>query len=79
LAYIPSWLSGTLAVIALSGPHDNTVIDTVATQFGTRTGAVDPKTGRIYLPTAQFNLPVPAGQRPTAKPGTFEVLVLDRQ
>jgi hypothetical protein len=79
LAFIPSWLSGTLTVIALSGPRDNTIIDTVATQIGARTGAVDPKTGRIYLPVAHYDLPVPAGQRPKAKPGTFEVLVLDRQ
>ncbi len=79
LAYIPSALSGTLAVIALSGPHDNTIVDTVVTQMGARTGAVDPKTGRIYLPTAEYNLPAPASQRPTTKPGTFEVLVLDRR
>jgi DNA-binding beta-propeller fold protein YncE len=78
LALIPSARTGTLAVIALEGPHANTVIDTVPTQIGARTGAVDPKTGRVWLPAAQYNLPVPAGQRPTTKPGTFEVLVLDR-
>ena len=78
LAYIPSALSGTLAVIALSGSADNTIIDTVPTQLGARTGAVDEKTGRIYLPTAQYVLPAPAGQRPTTKPGTFQVLVLAR-
>jgi DNA-binding beta-propeller fold protein YncE len=73
---IPSGRSGTLAVVALEGPQANTVIDTVSTQIGARSGAVDPKTGRVWLPTAQYNLPVPAGQRPTTKPGTFEVLVL---
>ncbi len=79
LAYIPSAMSGTLAVIALSGPANNTVIDSVPTQLGARTGAVDEKTGRIYLPTAQYVLPAAAGQRPTTKPGTFQVLVLDRR
>ena len=79
LAYIPSAMTGTLAVIALSGPHDNAIIDSVITQLGARTGAVDEKTGRIYLPDAQYILPVPAGQRPTTKPGTFQVLVLDRR
>ena len=78
LVLIPSGRSGTLAVIALAGPHANTVIDTVPTQIGARTGAVDPRSGRVWLPTAQYNLPVPAGQRPTTKPGTFEVLVLGR-
>jgi DNA-binding beta-propeller fold protein YncE len=79
LAYVPSALSGTLAVIALSGPADNTIVDTVPTQLGARTGAVDPKTGRIWLPTAQYVLPAPAGHRPEPKPGTFQILVLDRR
>ncbi|MFI4975247.1 MAG: YncE family protein [Caulobacterales bacterium] len=79
LAYIPCALDGTLQVISLSGPTNNTVIDKVATQIGARTGAVDPASGRVYLPTAEYILPVPAGQRPTTKLGTFRVLVLDRQ
>ncbi|HEV7157699.1 MAG TPA: hypothetical protein VGN38_05020 [Caulobacteraceae bacterium] len=78
LALIPSGRSGTLAVLALSGPRANTVIDTVPTQIGARTGALDPKTGRLWLPVAQYVLPAPPGQRPTTKPGTFEVLVLGR-
>jgi DNA-binding beta-propeller fold protein YncE len=78
LAFVPSALSGTLTVIALSGAANNTIIDTVPTQIGARTGTVDAKTGRIYLPTAEYVLPVPAGQRPTTKPGTFVVLELDR-
>jgi DNA-binding beta-propeller fold protein YncE len=78
LAFVPSALGGTLSVIALDGAANNTIIDTVPTQLGARTGAVDPKTGRVYLPTAQYNLPVPAGQRPTTKPGTFAVLEVDR-
>jgi len=78
LALVPAALGGNLTVIALAGPDNNKVIDTVPTQIGARTGAVDPKTGRVYLPTAEYNLPVPAGQRPTTKPGTFQILVLDR-
>jgi DNA-binding beta-propeller fold protein YncE len=78
VAYIPSALTGTLSVIALAGKDNNSLIETVPTQTGARTGAVDPKTGRIYLPTAQYVLPAPAGKRPTPKPGTFEVLVLAR-
>jgi len=78
LAFVPSALGGTLSAIALDGPANNTIVDTIPTQMGARTGAVDPKTGRVYLPTAEYNLPAPAGQRPTTKPGTFVVLVLDR-
>ena len=77
LAYIPSGATGTLAVIALSGAANNTVIDTVPTQVGARTGTVDPKTGRIYLPTAEF-LPLSAASGHSIKPGSFSVLVLDR-
>ena len=77
LAYIPSAMTGTLAVIALSGPANNTIIDTVATQRGARTGTVDLKTGKIYLPAAEYGSPA-AGQKPEPKPGTFQVLVLDR-
>ncbi len=79
IALVPSGLTGTLSVIALSGSEDNTVIETVQTQIGARTGAIDSKTGRVYLPTAQYVLPAPTGQRPTTKPGTFQVLVLDRR
>ena len=77
LAYIPSGRAGTLAVIALRGAGDNTVVDTVPTKIGARTGAMDPKTGRIYLPAADYE-PLVAGQRPAVKPGSFQVLVLGR-
>ncbi|MGH6958245.1 MAG: YncE family protein, partial [Caulobacteraceae bacterium] len=77
-AYVPCALNGELYSIALSGPHDNAIVATTATQIGARTGTVDPKTGRIYLPTAQYVLPVPPGQRPTTKPGTFQILVVGR-
>jgi hypothetical protein len=78
LAMVPSARTGALAVIALSGAADNTIIDTVPTQIGARTGTVDPETGKVYLPTAEYVLPVPPGQRPATKLGTFVVLVLDR-
>lgn len=77
-AFIPTALDGKLWVIALSGKDDNTIVDSVATQTGARTGAVDLKTGRIYLPTAAYG-PFEAGKRPQPKPGTFQILVLDRK
>ncbi len=77
MAYVPSGRSGTLAVIALRGPGANTVIDTVKTQVGARSGAVDPATGKLYLPAAEYGPPV-TGQRPAMKPGTFQVLVLGK-
>jgi DNA-binding beta-propeller fold protein YncE len=78
LAFVPTARDGVLSVIALSGKRNNTVVAEVPTQVGARTGAVDPKTGRVYLPTADYN-PLVAGQRPTTKPGTFTILVVGRE
>ena len=55
-------------MIALTGKDNNTLIDTAPTQKGARTGAVDPKTGRIYLPTAQYVLPAPLASGPPRSP-----------
>lgn len=75
LAYVPSGETGTLAVIKVTG-QTATVVDTVATAQGARLGMVDPKTGKVYLPSAKF---VPAdkpGEWPKVVPGSFEVLVV---
>jgi len=76
-AYIPSGGDGTLAVLDTSGPLPR-LIERVPTQTGARTGAVDPATGRVYLPTARFTPPPAPGQRPRAVPGSFELLVVGR-
>ena len=54
-------------------------IERVPTQRGARTGAVDPETGRVYLPTARFGPPPAPNQRPSAVPGSFEVLVVAKR
>ena len=74
LAFIPCGGDGVLNVVAVREPSDVAVVQTVSTQRGTRTGAVDLQTGRIYLPTAQFTSQ--ASGKPIAVPGTFEILVL---
>ena len=53
-----------------------TVIATIPTANGARTAALDPKTGKIYLPTADFAPPVEGEKRHTVVPGTFRVLVV---
>ena len=40
--------------IALAGSGNNTVVDTVPTKAGARTGTVDAKTGKVYLPSADY-------------------------
>jgi YVTN family beta-propeller protein len=75
LAFIPCGRDGVLEVIAVRGPDDVGIVQTVKTQMGARTGALDPRTGKLYLPTARFT-PSPTGGRPLAAPGTFEILVV---
>ena len=73
LALIPSGADGTLSVIQLS-PTPR-VIATVATAKSARTIALDPSTGRAYLPAVDL-LPAVGNERPKAVPGTFRILVV---
>ena len=70
---------GTLTVVHEDGGGQFTVTATVPTRRGARTIAVDEKTHRLYLPTAEF-APLPAdakpGQRPAMVPGTFQMVVV---
>jgi DNA-binding beta-propeller fold protein YncE len=76
LAFIPCGHDGTMQVIAVRGPTDVAVVQTVATAPGARGGAVDPETGKVYLPTAQYGPPATPGGHPVAQPGTFMFLVV---
>jgi YVTN family beta-propeller protein len=74
LFFIPCG-AGSIAVIGEnSGPP--AVIATVATANGARTAALDPKTGKLYLPTADFKAPAEGEKRHTVVPGTFRILVV---
>jgi DNA-binding beta-propeller fold protein YncE len=74
-AFIPSAFDGLLTVVGLFGPQDVRVLEQVPTQIGTRTGAIDPKTGTLYLPTARFG-PINKLGWPEALPGTVQLLVM---
>ncbi|MBF0553629.1 MAG: YncE family protein [Nitrospirae bacterium] len=73
---------GTLTVVRESSPGKFEVADTVITQQGARTMAIDTKTHNIYLPTAQF-APAAASsdgkkQRPVPVKDTFVVVVVGK-
>lgn len=74
LFFIPCG-EGNIAVI-----DDNagvpTVIETIPTANGARTAALDEKTGRLYLPTADFQAPAEGEKKHTVVPGTFRILVV---
>ena len=73
---------GTISVIREKGPNDYESVGDVQTQRGAKTMAYDPKTKRLFLPTAEMiAAPTAAGQRArmSPKPGSFTVLVVERQ
>jgi DNA-binding beta-propeller fold protein YncE len=77
LAFVPSFADGTVSVVAVPGKANIKVVQRVPTQMGTRTGALDARTGKLYLPTSKLNPPAKKGAYPTPVPGTFEIWVVD--
>jgi DNA-binding beta-propeller fold protein YncE len=73
LFFIPCG-EGSIAVI--SDGAAPAVTATVPTANGARTAALDAKTGRLYLPTADFQAPEPGKKRHTVIPGTFRILTV---
>jgi DNA-binding beta-propeller fold protein YncE len=71
---VPCGRSGTLSLFSVSGRR-LVPAGTVTTETGARTAALDPKTGRLFLPTAKFQ-PAVQGQRPAMVPGSAHLLVL---
>src|SRR5207245_9642076 len=71
---------GTTTIAKEEAPDKLTVVQTLKTKRGARTMALDPKTHRIYLPSAQFQpapSPTPGASptRPTVVPNTLKMLV----
>ena len=75
LAFVPCRTPGILEVISLANPAKPEVVQHLQTQLGTRTGTIDPATGRIYMMAAKFGAPATAGGRPQALESTYDVLV----
>ena len=73
LVLVPAGRDGNVTLLRLGAKP--TVVGQVETAVSARTIAVDPSTGRTYLPAASFAR-APAGERPKALPGTFRVLVV---
>jgi DNA-binding beta-propeller fold protein YncE len=74
LFFIPCG-EGNIAVISEASGAP-AVIETIPTANGARTAALDTKTGKLYLPTADFNAPAAGEKHHTVVPGTFRVLVV---
>ena len=73
--------AGTLTIVHEDDPDHYTVQQTLATQTGARTLALDTGSHRVFLVSAQFAPPAhPASdarpERPAPRPGTFDMLVV---
>ena len=70
---------GTLTVIHQDSPDKYHVVQTLQTPQGSRNMGLDPTTHRVYVVSGQFG-PAPAGGRGrgTVLPGTFTMMVLER-
>lgn len=70
--FIPCARDGTLIAIA-EADGALKVVEKIKTAIGAHTGALDPKTGRLYLPAADFSASSSGFEQ---QPGTFRILVI---
>jgi hypothetical protein len=71
---------GTIHIFHEDSPDKFSVVETVKTEFGAKTMALDPKTHNLLVDTADFDPPAAAtpGKRPPQprpRPGTFRLLI----
>lgn len=71
---IPTGEDGVVNVVDVAAGTRPAVVAKVPGHPGSRSGAIDVETGRLYLPSAELAA-VPSG-RPARAPGTFKILVL---
>ena len=79
LAFIPCGGDGILEVISVADPKNVKIVQELKTQAGSRTGTLDPQSGRLYLMASQpdpSGAPGPGGRGIARVPGTYEVLVV---
>jgi hypothetical protein len=74
---------GTIHVFHEDSANKITAVETVKTEYGAKTMALDPKTHNLLVDTSDFSTTSAsngkqANPRPTAKPGTFRLLVYGR-
>lgn len=81
LVYFSTGANGALSIFRQKSPNEYQLVENVPTQPGSRTMAVDRKTGRVYVAAAELGpRPAPTPENPRARPpiipGTFSVLVI---
>ncbi|MFM2325466.1 MAG: hypothetical protein RL244_2345 [Pseudomonadota bacterium] len=74
--FVPAGEDGTLSVISLGDGATPRLLQTLKTAPSARLGALDGKTGLLYLPSAKLGPPKPSEHWPTVVPGSFALLVV---
>jgi len=74
---------GTIHIFHEDTPDKLSLVETVKTEFGAKTMALDPKTHNLFVDTSDFDPPSAAttkqpNPQPRAKPGTFRLLIYGR-
>jgi DNA-binding beta-propeller fold protein YncE len=74
---------GMMHIFHEDTPDKLSEVQTVKTEYGAKTMALDPKTHKAFLSTSDFDPPAPPSEKqpnplPQAKPGNFRVLVYGR-
>lgn len=73
LVFVPAGREGKLYGVDAAKAS---VVSVTPTQVSARTANIDSATGLIYLPAAAFAPPATAGARPSAVPGSFNLVVV---
>jgi DNA-binding beta-propeller fold protein YncE len=76
LAFIPCGGAGVLEVVSFADLAHIAVVQHVQTLPGSRTGTLDPGTGRVYLMSSKPDPKAPPGTRGARLAGSYEVLVV---
>lgn len=71
--------SGTISAIKEVNADNYSLIGNYTSKRGARTITIDEKTGILYLPTADFDAANTQNGRPRMVPGSFQVLVVQKQ
>ena len=73
--FSPNGRDGTISVFRQVTPDRYEALPTITTMPGTRTMAVDPRSGKLFAVAADFDPAPSPGARPAIRPGSVRVLV----
>jgi DNA-binding beta-propeller fold protein YncE len=76
LVLIPTGEDGVVNLVSVASAKTAHVVAKAPGRRGSRSGAIDPATGDLYMPSADFTSPASPGGRPAPVTGSFRILTL---